>query len=125
VDSHRSPQGEDHERLCDDEALVQRAARALARCSPPALDLPWDDLPAADRAPYEDAAIAVLMELGDTLSRVSPSRDGTVAVEDVVRWLRATDGWMPTCDWNEVAADEIERQFGSARAGVSDEGGNQ
>jgi hypothetical protein len=87
AETARSPQDEDHERLCDDKGLVQRAARALARCSPPELDLPWDDLPAADRAPYEGAAIAVLMELGDTLSRVSPSRVGSVAVEDVEKAL--------------------------------------
>jgi hypothetical protein len=37
-----------------------RAAEALCKASPPALDLPWADLPSAEREPYYEAADAVL-----------------------------------------------------------------
>jgi hypothetical protein len=57
----------------------------------------------------------------------SLSRDGTVAVEDVEQRLLERSRWM-TGDIAlgiRTAADIVRVEFGSARAGDSDEGGNK
>jgi hypothetical protein len=74
----------------------------------------------------------------DDIGRLSaPSRDGTVAVEDVVAAARAFveswwefDGIPPQDHYNAVAErvqalDDALAEFGPARAGESNEGGNQ
>jgi hypothetical protein len=96
------PQGEDH------EAGIEAAAQALIRLH--SVFEPSDNNFAWVVSRHAVAAYR---------SRVSPSRDGTVAVEDVVRWLKVRQG-----TWSVLVKD-FEREFGSARAGESNEGGNQ
>jgi hypothetical protein len=74
------------------------------------------------------------------LSRVSPSRDGTVAVEDVEKalltldeawrdyWHSAVAGYASTGrlrDRLHETRDRLLAEFGSGGAGESNEGGNQ
>jgi hypothetical protein len=88
----RSPQSEDHEALYETAAChahMERVGRNLT----------------------SNEVMAVLTGVRTALSRVSPSRDGTVAVEDVAAFLRAT----VMCGSGEFFAMRVEREFGSAR----------
>jgi hypothetical protein len=115
-----SPQGEDH------EAGIEAAAQALIRLH--SVFEPSDNNFAWVTARHAVAAY---------LSHVSPSRDGTVAVEDVERLVEALE-WTVTRYEETLAgrsvrdADEcllhsrnLLAEFGSACAGESNEGGNQ
>jgi hypothetical protein len=138
----RSPQSEDHEaRFCEcwcecwmRHPLCPHCGRPRAAQSEdhetPRLAKLADWLERDRREP--DKVIAYAQEVR-RLSRPSPSRDGTVAVEDVeklAKTLYDVGAWLSSGDFAgwEVVVREIEgvlAEFGSARAGESNEGGNQ
>jgi hypothetical protein len=107
----RSPQSEDH------EAGIEAAAQALIRLH--SVFEPSDNNFAWVTARHAVAAY---------LSRVSPSRDGTVAVEDVVEWLDVRAKAYRAAEFAvddavalalRSAAGAFVAEFGSARAGES------
>jgi hypothetical protein len=145
----RSPQGEGHEAVCPRCRVV--GGGHLPTCPH------WpqgEDHEAARRAAHEAANVYVDVAGGDLvdtghvvdealnayLSRVSPSRDGTVAVEDYIAQKEATMKLRSLGDemaraildlrmhegrsaWDaaEIARDRWLAEFGSARAGESNE----
>jgi hypothetical protein len=128
--------------------LVEDAADALAESEyasgaaqgddPPTCGMHWHEagIAAALRA-FDDGAAGGFDALRDEdwperamrqaiaayLARVSPSRDGTVAVEDVVRYFDERGMTLTAGEIRKAVRGLAE--FGSARAGESNEGGNQ
>jgi hypothetical protein len=116
-----SPQGEDHE-----AGIRAMLAEAEGR----GLRMRTDD--GAEVAAMDEADVRALAAA--YLSRVSPSRDGTVAVEDVARLVEALRNFgihAETCPRHRLFAEctcgleAVLAEFGSARADESNEGGNQ
>jgi hypothetical protein len=130
----KSPQGQDHEAPeFDDEAITD----ILVAIDDVLEGYGRERMDIIDGPTVDALRDAVKRELVAFVARSSPSRDGTVAVEDVraqtivgitmaLRNAKITpEGGLDVTDTWDLAADFIEREFGSARAGESNEGGNQ